>query len=246
MNNKTSALRVKKIILSALAVSALAISANAEDKLTTHTELGFIDTQGNTQTQTFNLDSKIKKNVGEHMFTLSATAQYATTDKVETKNKYVIELNYDYSFTETLSFGYLLGFKQDQFSGYDYQLYTGPTVKHQTIKTPSQDLALGLSILYTQDQVENVDDPDSYAAYGASLAYVWDINKELKFTQDLNYRSEFSDTENYFATSKTALMSKISDVFSAGISYKVDYANLLPAGKEHTDRTFMANLIIDY
>ncbi len=237
---------MKKILLSALVASSLVITAQAQSELVTHTELGFIDTQGNTQTQTFNLDSKVKKNIDSHVFTFTLDAQYATVDKVETKNKYVAELNYDYSFTNRLSFGYLLGFKQDQFSGYDYQLYTGPTLKYQVIKAEAHNLALGLNLLYTEDQVENVDNADGYAAYGASLVYAWQINKGLMFGQDFGYRSAFEDNENYFATSKTSLISKISDIFSAGLSYKVDYANMVPAGKEHSDKTFTANLIIDY
>ncbi len=234
---------MKKIILSALVASSIVMAAESSNELKTHTELGFIDTQGNTQTQTFNLDSKIKKNIDKHNFTFTLDAQYATLDKEEVKNKYVAELNYDYAFTDRLSFGYLLGFKQDQFSGYDYQLYTGPTLGYQVIKAEAHNLALGLNVLYTEDQIEKAD---SYAAYGASLVYAWQINKGLMFGQNFGYRSAFEDNENYFATSKTSLVSKISDIFSAGLSYKVDYANLAPATKERTDRTFTANLIIDY
>lgn len=236
---------MKKILISALVASSLIVAANADNKLTTHTELGFIDTQGNTQTQTFNLGSKIKKNFDIHLFTLAVDAQYATVDKVETKNKYLAEANYDYSVSEKLSFGYLLGFKQDKFSGFNYQLYTGPTLKYQVIKAQAHNLALGLSVLYTKDKIETADTASGYAAYGTNLVYAWQINEGLMFGQDLGYRSEFEDTKNYFASSKTSLISKISDIFSAGLSYKVDYANILVA-KYHTDKTFTANLIIDY
>ena len=54
---------MKRILLSTLVASSLVMAAESTNELTTHTELGFIDTQGNTKTQTFNLDSKIKKNL---------------------------------------------------------------------------------------------------------------------------------------------------------------------------------------
>jgi hypothetical protein len=44
---------------------------------------------------------------------------------------------------------------------------------------------------------------------------------------------------------KTTLTSKLSDIFSAGLSYKVDYVNL-PSVQEYADTTFTANAIIDY
>ena len=50
----------------------------------------------------------------------------------------------------------------------------------------------------------------------------------------------------YFSFSKTAIETKISDIFSMGISYKVDYTNLPPSDKEYSDKTFMTSLIIDY
>ncbi len=42
-------------------------------------------------------------------------------------------------------------------------------------------------------------------------------------------------------------MTKISDVFSAGVSYKVDYTNEANLHhKEYSDKTFALNLILDY
>jgi putative salt-induced outer membrane protein YdiY len=54
------------------------------------------------------------------------------------------------------------------------------------------------------------------------------------------------DSDNYFVTSKTAIESKMSDIFSLGVNYKVDYANKVAQGTERTDETFTVSLIIDY
>ncbi len=237
---------MKKILLSTIVVSSVVMAAAPESKLVTHTELGFIDTQGNTRTQTFNLDSSAKKNWGKHMFSFSLDAQYATSDDVENKNKYTIELNYDYSITAKLAFGYLIGFKQDKFSSYDYQLYTGPAVKYTAIKSEAQNLSLEANILYAEDDIKYSNETNTYTAYRAAAFYDKQLLKDLKFYQELSYRADFSDSENYFVTSKTSLTSKISDILSAGLSYKVDYVNTPAPGKEYTDRTFTANLIIDY
>ncbi len=237
---------MKKIILSALVATSVAMAAAPQNKLVTHTELGFIDTQGNTRTQTFNLDASAKKNWGKHMFSLSADAQYATTDDVENKNKYTIELNYDYSVTPKLAFGYLLGFKQDRFSSYDYQIYTGPSAKYTVIKSEEQNLNFEANILYAKDKFKISKETNEYAAYRIAAFYDKQLLKNLNFFQELSYRSDLSDSENFFAYSKSSLTSKLSNMLSAGLSYKVDYVNLPAPGKEYTDRTFTANLIIDY
>ncbi|EDZ63198.1 putative outer membrane protein [Sulfurimonas gotlandica GD1] len=240
------------------------------EKLMTHTELGFIQTQGNTKTDTFNLELDAKKGWGKHLIKFLFDAQYAQDSANETKNKYATELEYGYSLTDRLSATYLIGFKQDKFSGYDYQAYTGPGIKYLLVKTTNHNLTLDGSILYSQDDIEDTNydatgtiiaypNPNNlatasttngainnYGSYRVKGVYAWQMLTNLKFAQDLSYRSQFKDSTIFFVTSKTAFSSKINSTFSAGISYKVDYVNTPPTGKENTDKTFTANLIIDY
>lgn len=221
-----------------------------DSEFVTHTEFGYIATSGNTDTDTFNLDAKVKKNWGPHVFTLSVLKQYGTENEIETKNKLLTELEYDYDFTDRLSFGYLVGYKDDKFSGYDYQFYTGPGVKYKAVKTDKHLLSLEGNILYAIDAIEGTalknGDTKAYGSYRTKVVYDWQILDNLKFNQELSYRSEFSDTSNYFIYSKTLLSSKISDIFSAGISQQIDYMNKPAVGKTGTDKTFTFNLIADY
>ncbi len=265
---------MKKILLSVVVAASVLTAAEPDlkkdDAFVTHTELGYVETQGNTRTQTFNLDSNVKKGWGKHIYQLDFDAQYASDKNVETKNKYILELNYDYEFTDRFAFNYLVGYKDDKFSGFDYQAYTGPGAKYKAIKTDNHNLSLGANILYAQDDIEDTNydaagaiivypnaagiptvttlngPVNNYASYRAKAVYDWEILNNLNFKQELSYRAEFKDSDNYFVVSKTALNNKISDVFSAGLSYKVDYINQAAVGKEYTDRTFTANIIIDY
>jgi len=264
---------MKKIILSSLVASSLLLATepdlNKDDALVTHTELGYIKTDGNTETQTFNLDAKAKKGWGRHIGNLLFDGQYADDSGIETKNKYLIELNYDYEFTDRFAFTYVVGYKVDKFSSFDYQAYTGPGAKYKAIVSDAHNLTFEGNILYAMDEISDVEydaggnvinypnaantpvasvvrgDSDNYAAYRAKAVYTWQILENLKFDQELSYRGSFEETNNYFLFSKTALVSKFSDMFSAGISYKVDYVN--ESGlKDSTDTTLTANLIIDY
>jgi len=264
---------MKKIALSLVVVSAVLLAAEPDvkkdDKLVTHTELGYIETSGNTNTQTFNLDAKAKKGWGKHIGNFMFDGQYASQDDIETKNKFVTELTYDYEFTNRFSFNYLAGYKKDRFSGFDYQAYTGPGAKYKAIVSDAHNLTLDGNVLYSIDSYENayVDGTgaviaypnstagatlqtaaydDNYPSYRAKGVYGWQILKNLKFDQELSFRGSFETADKYFVFSKTAFSSKISDMFSAGISYKVDYVNLPADGKDSTDTTLTANLILDY
>ncbi|MBL0709355.1 MAG: DUF481 domain-containing protein [Sulfurimonas sp.] len=240
------------------------------EMLTTHTELGFISTGGNTKTKTFALDLKAKKGWGAHLLSFDFDAQYAQDKDIESKNKFSTQLKYSRSFTDRLSATYLIAYKKDKFSGFSYQTYTGPGLKYVAIEKKEHKLTLNASILYSQDDIEDINydtngdiikypNPNAtqsvstkdgttkkYAAYELDGAYAWQMLDNLKFEQELTYRAEVEDSSIYFGFSKTALSSKLSDMFSAGISYKADYVNTPPIGKDYTDTTFTVNLIIDY
>ncbi|MFT5660759.1 MAG: putative salt-induced outer membrane protein [Sulfurimonas sp.] len=212
----------------------------------THTELGFISTSGNTDTTNYNLDLSVKKNWDKHVFALTFDGQYADDNGIETKNKFFSELSYDYEFTERFAFNYLVGYKDDKFSGYNYQSYTGPGIKYKAIKEENHNLSLEGNILYSQDELELTSKTSNYGSFRAKGVYEWQILENLKFAQDLSYRTELEDSNNYFVYSKTAFISKISDIFSFGINYKIDYVNAPPASTQHSDKTLTANLIADY
>ena len=265
---------MKKILLSTLAASTLLVSAHAEDikvtPLKTHAEAGYIETNGNTSTKTFNADATAKKSWGKHQGKISFDGQYAEDSGTETKNKYLIELNYNYAFTDRLAFDYLVGYKSDKFSGFTYQFYTGPGAKYKALVSEQQNLSVEGNILYSQDQYADTNydangdvvlypNPDNinvvttvpgaqknYASYRLKGVYNYKFTKTLKFDQELTLRGQLDDMSNYFAYSKSSLSSKISDIFSAGISYKIDYTNRPPVDKKSTDTTLTLNLIADF
>jgi putative salt-induced outer membrane protein len=263
---------LKKIVILSLA-TAVMLSAEAsveKNDFKTHTELSYVQTQGNTNTDAFSLDFTGEKAWDKHSLKLDIDALYGKDSNVETKNKILAELNYDYKFAEYFAFNYLTGYKNDKFSGFDYQFYTGPGIKYIALDSKAHKLDFQVNILYSLDETMDIytdadgneiaypypdgtagatvteGESNDYNAFSAKANYAWQIIDNLKFIQELSYRSNFDDTDEYFAFSKTAFEAKISDMFSMGVSYKVDYTNLAPAGKEYSDRTFMTSLIIDY
>ena len=236
---------MKKVVLASLAVSTLLLGA--ESGFATHTELSYVNTKGNTDTESFALEAKGEKSIDKHVFNIKAEAFYSKDGETETKNKWLAELAYDYALTKRFAASYLLGYKQDRFSSFDSQLYTGPGAKYKAVKTDAHTLNLQANILYARDELKTTPEKtESYAAWLAAFDYKWKILDNLKFTQEASYRSSFEEGDDYFVTSKTALANKINSMLSLGLSYKVDYVNSVAPGTERTDKTFLTSLIIDY
>ncbi len=232
--------------LSTLEASLPVVVKKKDNSFITHAEFGFINTSGNTDTRAYNLDLKINKSWDKHHLNFLLDAQYSDDKGIEKNNKYLIESQYNYEIREKISFDYLLGYKKDKFSGYNYQLYTGPGAKYKAIEEKNHNLILVGNILYTQDELERPKLKNDYTSFRVKGVYKWQILENLKFTQDINYRVEVDEMDNYFVYSKSSFVSKISDLFSFGIAYKIDYVNTPPESISHTDKTLTANLIIDY
>jgi len=117
-------------------------SSLEEDELLTHTEFGYLKTQGNTETQDMNLEATITKKWNKHEASIHIEGQYAEDGGVESKNKIFTELGYNYAFARKVSSTYIAGYKNDKFSDYDYQFYTGPGLKYHILKDDIQKLDL--------------------------------------------------------------------------------------------------------
>lgn len=258
-------------LLVALSLGAAEMTQAQKDAaLKVHGELGYVSTSGNTKTDAFNFELKAKKGWERHIVIFRGDAQYATDNKVETKNRYTIELEYNYKTSEDFAVSYLLGYKVDKFSSFRYQFYTGPGIKYRALNTQEHKLIFDAGLLYAIDQYETIwvdksgtivsypynpdtrykieknSYKDDYTSYRLKGDYAWQILKALKFTQELSFRGSAEKTSRYFLYSKTALYNKISDIFSAGISYKIDYTNQPAEGKVKTDRIFAFNLVADF
>ena len=212
----------------------------------THAEFGYVNNKGNTNAESFTLDAKIKKTWNKHSLNFSVDSEYTSDDGEDTKNKYLLELTYDYKLTQKLFFLYLTGYKYDEFSGYDYQAYTGPGLNYIAVDLAKHKLELGSNILYSIDKAQDTQETYKYISYRAKAFYSWQILENLKFEEKLTYRTDLSQMNNFFVFSKTAFISKLTDIFSVSLSYKIDYVNKPEDDKKTSDRTMGANLIADF
>ena len=240
--------------------------------LSSHTELGYISTSGNTNTKAGSLDAMAKAKLDKNTLQLDIDYLYGEENNIESKNSLLTELNYDYKFSKHFAFNYLVGYKSDKFSGFDYQSYTGPGLKYIAIENDIHILNFQTNVLYSKDSemdkfydalgnevpypyVDPAKDPSVPVVNGKSNEYTsvllrgdykWNITESLKFIQELSYRMDTDDSDIYYVKSKTGISSKINATFSMGVNYKIDYVNTPPVGNEYTDKTLAVTLSIDY
>jgi len=239
-------------MLASLAFTSLLLAE--ENSFSTHSELSYMNTNGNTKSQSFAADFAAEKEFDVQKIRLHADAIYSEVRNEETrktvmdKNRYSASANYDYGLGEYFALNYMAEDIHDKFSGYDNRFNTGPGVIVHAFASEKQTLNLQSNIFYTRDDITNEmkeKEVEEYAAFYAALEYSLQISEDVTLKQEATYEQNIEDAEVYFAFSKTALEIKIDDYFSMGASYKVDYSNIKLA-RYHTDRVFLLSLIVDY
>ncbi|EDP76413.1 Putative salt-induced outer membrane protein-like protein [Hydrogenivirga sp. 128-5-R1-1] len=236
--------------ISPLPILIAAAAFSAEEAQTkrwsAHIELSYVNTSGNTNTQTLSEKLEIKWEGEANRFFLKNSALYATQEDKETANRIDVSGRWERLITERF-FGFLTtGYERDKFSGYTYKWNGGPGVGYDLLKTERHELKTLLSVLYYYNRIED-DGIDNYTTFKAEVYYRWSILENLKLKEDINYIANLSDTKTYFVNSDASLEVKVNEHISLGVGYKVAYQNKPPSPDvKRTDTTFSTSLIVDF
>lgn len=242
---------IAAFLIAPMAVSTLLYAAEATiaDEDVTYkakAELSYVDTSGNTETSSFALEFNGDAKWDEvNTLSLHLDVLQSNSNGTEDNNKWNTSLQYDRDLTEKLYFNYIIAYGEDRFSGFDYKFNTGPGIGYKVLDNDIHKLTTQANALYSKDKYDD-GNVNEYVSWVIGFDYEWQILENLKFSQKAWFKSQADEFENNFIHSKTAFESKITDIFSFGVSYKIDYANKPSAGKEYTDKTLLASLIINY
>lgn len=249
-------MQIKRILVACLCLSGLfAIYTNAnaqelknETAWKTHIELSFLNTSGNTDTQTLAVKLEFNKEGMINRYILKGNALYIEEKDEETANKWALDGRWERVFADRF-FGFLSAiYLDDKFSGYDYRIAGGPGLGYDMVKTEDHHLKSLISLLYYYDEfIEAGKSADSYTAGKVEINYLWLIFKDLRLKENADYSVSFEESDKYFINSETALEAKLNTHISLGVSYRIAYQNLLPSSDiKHRDTTFLVSLIIDF
>ena len=208
--------------------------------------LSYVKTTGNTDSTVFNALGKTKQSIdATQWYDAKLDAQYGKTNGNKDADKFIINANYNKTISNALYYFIALNYKNDKFSGYDYKASIGPGLGYSVLKNDMQNLDLKLGVLYAKDKLEN-GRSDSYALGENELNYEHKLNDTVTISQNLKYSQSLENSKNYTASSQTGIKSKMTDKLSLGLSYTIDYTNLVPNNVERTDKKFLTSLIVNF
>jgi putative salt-induced outer membrane protein len=174
-----------------------------------------------------------------HKINLTADYRKSGTPKVTTKERFSASYGLDYKFNDRLYAWSLLGWERDPFAGYTQRFTEGAGVGYRVLNEPNMTWDIEAGPTLRQTKFTNGTSKSQLTGRVASI-YFWQINDQFSFD---NSASLLIGSGNTTLLSNAGLTAKLSDRFSARLSYNNQYESKPPLGKKKTDTAVRATLV---
>jgi putative salt-induced outer membrane protein len=205
-------------------------------------ELGFVQTNGNSKTQTLNVKSSFKHKVNKWSQKLELEAFSSSDSNKTTGERYSANANSNYHYTDRVYSTVTANYQTDRFSGYDYQASLTLGGGYSVIKQDRQTLDLESGLGYRSanpSQGSMINE----GIVRLSAEYNLDVSKSSHFSQTLS-----TEAGRHLVSSKsvTALSAKVADNLAMKTTYTVRHVNKAPEGTYKTDTETAVTLVYSF
>ncbi|MCW3837906.1 YdiY family protein [Sphingomonas canadensis] len=205
-------------------------------------ELGAYRSTGNTDNIGLLAAFELRREGLEWRHKLRGRMEYQESQGRVTQERYLAAYEPNWKFDDR---AYLYGaaqFERDRFLGYRERYSVSAGIGYSAIRQKGLTLDVELGPAYRNTNFNTGRNQSNMAARG-SLDFDWKLNKGVTFSQDA---SAYVQDTNSTVTSKTALLARLIGPLSAQLSYTVQFESLPPAGRQSTDTTSRAALVVDF
>ena len=210
-------------------------------------ELGFIETSGNSDTQSLNGKFDISREKDALKTALKTEALTSKENGTSSKEKYTSEIKVDYSLDE---FDYLtstFNYEDDRFSGYEYQYTFALGYGYRAWNDEGGKLDLEIGPGYRRNVLDQRDDQgkkvEDEAVGRAALNLQVNLSSNAKFTEVITI--EGGDA-NVIYKSDMGLESALIGALAMKINYQVKYTEEVPEDTENTESQVAVTLVYNF
>ncbi len=229
-------------LLSALAMAALTFNVSAETTKTTwkaSAELGFIQTSGNSESETLIAKFEGEKSYKQWEHFLNLEALNSSQNDESSAEKYLASAQSDYLLSERAYVFSGIDWEKDRFSGYAYQASWVVGAGYKVINNDQHKLKLEVAPGYRVSEPDPGETQEDVIAQ-LSEKYKWQISETSEFEQSLSSEIGDSNTRTRF---NVALTSQINGIMSMKLGYGIKHNSDVAPGIEKTDRETSITLV---
>jgi putative salt-induced outer membrane protein len=217
---------------------------------TVHTDLGYVNTSGNTDVQTLNFADQVVLNPSPvNKLTQTFTVVYGTNNNKVQTSQWTAGLRDEYALRKHLGLFALLNFDRNTFAGIDYRFEEGGGVAFIPIDAPHDRLEIDVGASYIESKSTFTDtlgflrdSSDRYIVARTGIIYRHTIVKDTYVQESVEGIPDLQKSENYRVNSQTDMVAPLSKHIAVKLGYTLRYTNLPPPGFQKMDRLFTSDL----
>ena len=205
-------------------------------------ELGAYITTGNSNNVGVTASLELRREAIEWRHKLRLQADYQKSLGVVTREHYLAAYEPNWKFDER---AYMYGsaqFESDRLLGYYTRYSTSVGAGYSALKQRGLTLDLELGPAFRHTRFTDTHIESNVAARG-SLDFDWKVTPGVSLPQNA---SAYLQSANSTVSSKSALQARLVGPLSAQLSYTLQYESMPPAGRQTTDTTSRAALVVDF
>lgn len=228
------------IAIAATAFSAAVVAEEAAEQTWEATsELGYVMTDGNSDTETLNAKFSGSTSYNDWTHSLTLEAMNASSNDVRSSEKYLAQAQSDYKISKR---SYALGvvtWEKDRFGSFDHSTSIALGAGFKAIDNDEMKLKFELAPGYRKIVDHNGNDEED-AIVRAAESFSWKFSETSKLTQTLNTESGDSNTITRFGI---GLTSQVSGDLSMKLGHNIKHNSDVPAGTKSVDRETVVTLV---
>jgi putative salt-induced outer membrane protein len=230
-------------VLLAVVAAAPAFGAETPKGFSGEAELGFVATDGNTQTQNLNAKAKVEHEAVHWRSEAHAEAVFASDTGGTTAERYYTSAKGNRKLDER-AYLFLTGsWEKDRFSGFDWRVTEALGYGYRIVATDRTTLDLEAGPGARQSREEASGKTDSEAMARIHLDLEWKPGETSTFSEEAT--SEIGENSTV-TRSVTALKAQVSGQLAMKVSFTVQNTSSVPAGVEHTDDETAVTLVYGF
>jgi putative salt-induced outer membrane protein len=234
-------------MLNLLVISAVSAWADeAPPPWKSSLELSYLQTSGNTTSQTLSAGLKVERTLSFAKLTLEGGALYGTKENVASDQSWFGSLKYDQTLSDRFYLFLLEMVERNTLRGFEFRYTHQGGLGYYLIKTEGDILKLEAGAGYVhEDQIDPFRDR-GFPSGRAFAGYTHNFSKTSRFDEWVEYLSNLNDSKDYMINEETALITNLMGNLALKTSFDVTYDHLPPPGFEKSDRVFKTALLYTF
>ena len=214
--------------------------------MTQKIELGYFGTTGNSNSNSitaayscsYQYSPKIK-------YTLFTDILYASKEGDTTNERYRINFDTYYYYTQKLYFYTQLKFLRNTFEGYNQQYSIGPGFGYNVYKGEKNSIDLLAGYEYRRNNY-TTQPHKNYHYFKGEIKHNLQITSKNSLSSSLSIVENLEKNRDYEMEFITNLNLAIINQLGLKLSFELDYDNLPPLGKKKTDTTTKVSIVYSF